>query len=103
MRRSPLFWKRVCVSRYCWRPFWGFPNRIFNVYYETFHPSCPLEITSDLTENIFSHFVCSHQLVLKIWKVSDLYLYQVVQHKSLIYLATSTIQTNIANFYDEIK
>jgi len=48
-------------------------------------------------------FVCSGQLVLKIWKVSDLYLYQVVQHKSLIYLATSTIQTNIAKFYDEIK
>ena len=51
----------------------------------------------------FSLFVCSRQLVLKIWKVSDLYLYQVVQHKSLIYLATSTIQTNIAKFYDEIK
>ncbi len=48
-------------------------------------------------------FVCSGQLVLKIWKVSDLYLYQVVQHKSLIYLATSTIKTNIAKFYDEIK
>ncbi len=63
----------------CWRPFWGFPNRTSNVYYETFHPSCPLEITFDLTENIFSHFVCSSQLVLKIWKVSDLYLYQVVQ------------------------
>jgi hypothetical protein len=31
----------------------------------------------------FSLFVCSRQLVLKIWKVSDLYLYQVVQQDRL--------------------
>ena len=47
----------------------------------------------------FSLFVCSRQLVLKIWKVSDLYLYQVVQHKSLIYLATSTFQINVVHFF----
>ena len=87
----------------CWRPFWGFPHRTPNTYYETFHLKCLLQLSATSAESIFSLFVCSHQLVLKIWKVSDLYLYQVVQHKSLIYLATSTIQTNIAKFYDEIK
>jgi len=77
----------------------GFPQSDPQYCYETFHPQCLLR----LSQYIFSLFVCSRQLVLKIWKVSDLYLYQVVQHKSLIYLATSTIQTNIAKFYDEIK
>ena len=48
-------------------------------------------------------FVCSGQLVLKIWKVSDLYLYQVVQHKSLIYLATSTIHTNFIYLFFACK
>ena len=68
-----------------------------------FTPHVRWKLLLILLKNIFSYFVCSSQLVLKIWKVSDLYLYQVVQHKSLIYLATSTIQTNIAKFYDEIK
>ena len=77
----------------------GFPQSDPQYCYETLHPQCLLRIS----QHIFSLFVCSRQLVLKIWKVSDLYLYQVVQHKSLIYLATSTIQTNIAKFYDEIK
>jgi len=84
----------------CWRPFWGFPNWTPNICCETFHPSRPVKLLLILLK---ISFVCSGQLVLKIWKVSDLYLYQVVQHKSLIYLATSTIQTNIAKFYDEIK
>ena len=37
----------------CWRPFWGFPHRTPNTYYETFHLKCLLQLSATSAESIF--------------------------------------------------